>query len=214
MDRVSQLLSERAVALPGGGRLELRQMDAGDIDALVALYDRLSAEDLRYRFFNVYHPRRDFFEHQLERVGRDGYALVAVVSGHPGKNAGDGGIVADAEYVLLADGSGELALTVAPAWRGWLGPYLLDALVAVAGARGVPNLQADVLADNARMLALFRHRGFAIVGDGDMTVQRVAIGTTAPVSRWDAAGGRPSVPTGGGRAPRHLVQRSSGDMSA
>lgn len=48
-------------------------------------------------------------------------------------------IVGEAEYILLPGGDGELAITVAPDWRGWLGPYLLDTLLEVAASRGVAN---------------------------------------------------------------------------
>ena len=55
-------------------------------------------------------------------------------------------IVAEADYFLLDNGNGELAVTVAADWRGWLGPYLLDALIEAAAARGVANLrQSDLV---------------------------------------------------------------------
>ena len=38
-------------------------------------------------------------------------------------------LVGEAGYTLLSDGDGELAITVDPEWRGWLGSWLLDALV-------------------------------------------------------------------------------------
>ena len=57
---------------------------------------------------------------------------------------------------------------------------LLDALVAAAAARGVPNLQADILASNVRMLALVADRGYLTLERRGSRV-RVAI---------DAAGGR------------------------
>ena len=51
---------------------------------------------------------------------------VAIVSGAEDR------LVAEAGYALLPDGNGEFALTVAAGWRGWLGPYLLDAIVTAA----------------------------------------------------------------------------------
>lgn len=52
-------------------------------------------------------------------------------------------IVGEASYELLPNGAGELAITVAADQRGWIGPYLLDAMVEAAAAGGVPNVEAD-----------------------------------------------------------------------
>ena len=64
----------------------------------------------------------------------------------------------DAGDTLLPSGNGELAIVGARKWQG-VGPYLLDALVEMAAAAGVPNLEADVLTANRPMLALLRSRG-------------------------------------------------------
>jgi hypothetical protein len=80
---------------------------------------------------------------------------------------------------MLPDGNGEFALTVAAGWRGWLGPYLLDAIVTAAAARGVPNLEADVLYENTRMLTLLASRGYVTLR-GQSAEVRVAIGAAQP----------------------------------
>jgi ribosomal protein S18 acetylase RimI-like enzyme len=79
----------------------------------------------------------------------------------------------------MPDGNGDFALTVASEWRGWLGPYLLGALVAAAAARGVPNLQADVLVCNVRMFALLRSCGYVTLSRESEEV-RVAIDAAQP----------------------------------
>ena len=107
-----------------------------------------------------------------------GYRLVAVVSGP--ENA----LVAEAGYAILPDGDGEFALTVAPGWRRWrLGRYLLGAVAAAAAARGVPNLQADIMLGNARMLALLRHRGYITLHRDEFSDMRIAIGAAQPARR-------------------------------
>jgi len=174
----------REVALPGGRHLVVRHSGLDDVVGLTALYETLSVDDLRYRFFAVYHPDRAFHERQAGMDRHGGCGLVAVLE--PA-----GRIVAQASYVPLDDGGGELALAVAPDWRGWVGPYLLDALAEVAAARGVPNLQADVLADNRPMLALLRRRGAVWMANGDYAVVRAAIATDAELPRWEARRGAP-----------------------
>ena len=107
-----------------------------------------------------------------------GYGLVAVTDDP------DGPIVGEATYFLLDNGNGELAVTVAPRWRGWLGPYLLDALLTSAAARGVPNLEAEILVENRRMLAIMRRHGYAIVDGADVSTVRLVVGTSTPTPTW------------------------------
>ena len=161
------------VSLSGGRALTIRTVTRADIEGLDALFEGLSNEDRYRRFFGFSHPGRRFLEQMAHAEEEGGYRLVAVVSG-----AGDK-IVAEAGYAMLPDGNGEFALTVAAGWRGWLGPYLLDALVAAAAARGVPNLQADVLLENAQMLALVARRGYVTLGRASCQV-RVAIDAARP----------------------------------
>ena len=165
------------VSLPDGRTLTVRTVTEADIDGLDALYEALSDDDRHYRFFNLYHPDRKFLEQMTRAEDEGGYRLVAVVSGPQDS------LVAEAGYAILPDGDGEFALTVAPGWRGWLGPYLLDALADAAAARGVPNLQADILLDNPRMLALVRHRGYITLERDGFSEVRVAIGAAQPARR-------------------------------
>ena len=69
-----------------------------------------------------------------------------------------------ARYALAADDeSAEAALTVADSWHGCgLGRLLLGRLIDIAGRNGVRRLTGEVLATNARMLALARRTGFRI----------------------------------------------------
>jgi hypothetical protein len=170
------------VSLSNGRTLTVRTVTEADVDGLDALFEGLSEDDRYYRFLFLSHPGRKFLEQLARAEDEGGYRLVAVVSGAENK------LVAEAGYALLPDGNGEFALTVADGWRGWLGPYLLDAIVAVAAARGVPNLQADILVSNIRMLALVSHRGYVTL-DREAAQLRVAIDAARPRPRP-----RPGVP--------------------
>jgi hypothetical protein len=107
-------------------------------------------------------------------------------------------LVAEAGYVRLANGNGELAITVARDRRGWLGPFLLDLLIDEAAARGVPNLEADVLTENKAMLALAHKQRYVTDGDPDFSVVHVIFGTT------------PAGPVWGGRRGRRLLVEKPG----
>jgi acetyltransferase len=67
-------------------------------------------------------------------------------------------------YALADDDStAEMAVTVADAWQGCgLGRLLLERVIDAARRNGVRRLTGDVLATNARMLALARRLGFRI----------------------------------------------------
>ena len=198
-------IGHRVVTMPGGRTLTIRPTTASDVEGLARLYQGLCSDDVYYRFFSMHLPGRSFFERQARLDESEGCGLVAVLSGEKR-------LVGDVGYVLLPDGGGEFALAVAGDWRGWLGPYLLDALVEVAAARGVPNLQADVLPTNHRMLALLRRRGYVRIGNGDYSVLRVAIATSESMPVWEHRRASPLIVTEfpGMRWPGELEARRAG----
>ena len=149
---------------------------------------------------------KNFVEKWMHVTEHGGVGLVAVVA-----NGGEH-IVAEAGVALLPDGDGELALTVARKWRGWLGPFLLDALVQEAAARGIPNLQAEILVDNGAMFSLVRSRGYAILDHGDWSSVHVTIGTGGYPPGWPEHDDQPRVlvetPVADG-PPRTRVRRAA-----
>lgn len=171
----------RRVGLPHGRTLTIRRMTQADVGALGELYEGLSLDDRHRRFFSVYHPSQSFLEHYAHTADDRGYGLVAVV------RDGEEELVGEASYTLLPSGCGEFAITIARDWRGWLGPYLFDALLEVATTRAVPNLQADVLADNPVMLSLARSRGAVTIERPHLGVVRVAVPAREPVRAPDRA---------------------------
>lgn len=187
--------ADRDVLLRDGRRIVVRGARRDDDAGLMALYDTFDDDDRYRRFFGFRHPPPDFFT-DLATVGeRGGARLVAVLSGPP---PASGRIIGEAGYVLLPNGDGELAMTVARGWRGWLGPYLLDALVEHAAAAGVPNLEADVLAVNGPMLAVLRARGSVVMDHEDASVVRLLIGTAGRLPTWPGHHDRPRVLVEGG----------------
>lgn len=181
----------RTVALPDGRRLVVRVPDRHDIPAICALYERLSPTDRHRRFFSGFHPDEGFVAGLVERDPARGAMLVVEVG-----EGDEAEIVAEAEYGLLDDGDGELGITVDHRWRGWLAPYLLDALLELAASRGVANLRTEVLVENRPMLAVVRARGYAAVDSDDRCVLDAVIATRGPVPSW------PPVR----RGPRVLVE--------
>jgi len=158
-----------------GRTLTLRAVTQADAEGLNALFKGLSDEDRYCRFFGLYHPDRKFLEQMTRAEDEGGHRLVAVASGP------EESLVAETGYAMLPNGDGEFTMTIAPKWQGRrLGPYLLDTLVAVAAARGVPNLQADILLGNSRMLRLLSRRGYMELGRNEFSEVRVAIDAAQP----------------------------------
>jgi RimJ/RimL family protein N-acetyltransferase len=187
----------------------VRAVEPADVDGLVRLYDGLDLDDRYRRFFAVFRPQRPFFEAMANLADHGGFGVVAVVTEATGD---EGTIVGEANYCALPDGDGELALTVAKSWRGWLGPYLLDALLEAAAANGIPNLEAEVLAENRPMLALLRSRGYATMDHPDWTVVRMIISSADRVPTWPGPHDRPRVlvEVGGGRWRAEEAAREAG----
>ena len=172
----------------GKGRtVEIRPTTAADADALRALYAPFSLEDRHKRFLSAFVPTDRWCQSWATIAERGGFGLIAFAHGEDGDE-----VIGEAGYALQADGDGEFAVAVAPAWRGWLGIYLVDRLVRHAAAAGVHNLQAEVLLENRPMLAILRHRG-AVDLEHPGNVVRVSIGATGDVPSWPPADPRRKV---------------------
>jgi len=178
-----------AVDLSDGRRLVVRHAGEQDIADVQALYGRLSSNDLDLRFFQPHTPQERITAAWLTLGERNGVALVIEVAEHDGSKL----LIAEAGYCLLDDGDGELAITVDPEWRGWLGPWLLDILVEQAQINQVPNLQADVQIRNRQMRALLEHRGYAAVDHPDWHEIRLVISTSGHTPGWPPNTERPHL---------------------
>ncbi len=171
----------REMALDGGRTLTLRLADSNDVPAMEALYQRLSIDDLQKRFFTGATPPRSTVE-KWASVGErlDGVCLVVEQTNADQPPL----IVAEAGFAPLPDGDAEMAITVDSDHRGWMGPWLLDALLEQAAAKGIPNLQALIAARNTRMRLMVCRRGASGLPDEDWTNIRLQISTAGDVPVW------------------------------
>ncbi len=185
------------VELAAGRSIELRHLCPGDGPSLAEFYQRLGREDIHKRFFTSTLPADKWFDDWAEVSDRGGFGLVAVL-----RDGQETSVIAEAGYALLCDGDGELGIAVDPDARGWLGPWMLDALLQHAHERGVPNLQAVVLSTNRRMARMAASRGTATMASDDWSTSRVSMSTSGRVPSW------PGDVTGDARheRPRLLVE--------
>jgi acyl-CoA synthetase (NDP forming)/RimJ/RimL family protein N-acetyltransferase len=148
---------EADVVLSDGGTVHLRPILPSDADALLAFHGRMSERTRYLRYFGAYPqiPPRD-----LQRFTtvdhHDRVAFVALL--------GDD-IVAVARYERIDKGpSAEVAFVVEDRHQSrGLGPIFLEHLAAAARERGIERFVAEVLAENAAMLGVFRAAGYHVV---------------------------------------------------
>jgi RimJ/RimL family protein N-acetyltransferase len=140
-----------------GPHVRIRPIVPEDEPALRALFDRLSPETVRQRFFRYWRRLPDDWFHHFAHVDYvQRLALVAEIDAPEGPR-----VVGVARYEPgEQEGRAEVALVVEDAWQGrGIGERLLRALLEAAQARGIRRFHADVLADNRRMLSLIRRVG-------------------------------------------------------
>jgi acetate---CoA ligase (ADP-forming) len=160
------------VILRDGSTLRLRAPTDGDVGALIAFFERLSERSRYLRFHGVRHVDATLVEHFLEPDWLDRGALVgALVTA-----GGEEHVVALAEYARLRDPAvAEVAFTVADELQGrGAATRLLEQLATRAGEAGVETFVAEVLPENAAMLAVFRDAGFEVartLGGGEVEVR-------------------------------------------
>lgn len=190
--------------------LEIRPTTPADAPLLHELYQPMSADDRHRRFFTAAAPQLTWCQDWTSVAERGGHGLIAIV--HDGDRHT---VVGEAGYALRQDGDGDLAVAVAPGWRGWLGSYLVELLAQHAASNGIDNLQADVLLDNRPMLTILRRRGSVNLEHADGTV-RVTIGTAASTPSWPpkATGHRLLVEAAGGRWSGERAANKSGGVTA
>ncbi len=141
-----------------GERLIIRPIRPEDAAQHGLFFQRLSPEDIRYRFFTAMRELSPEMTARLTQIDYDReMAFVAI-------RAATGETVGVARLVVEPDGAtGEFAVIVQPDVKGkGLASRLMRRLIDWARARGMQAVVGQVLADNAPMLAFMRHLGFSL----------------------------------------------------
>lgn len=142
--------------LADGTTVCIRSVVAGDHDQLEGLYEEMSPENLRLRFFAVSHRSAHLAADRACAPARTGYrALLAETQGQvvglAEYDAGDSGDETDAAEVSIAVADGLHH-------RG-VGTLLVEHLVSAARAEGIRTFTADALSENHAVLKLFADLG-------------------------------------------------------
>ncbi|MFG2089918.1 MULTISPECIES: GNAT family N-acetyltransferase [unclassified Spirillospora] len=140
------------VVLRDGTRVVVRPIRRRDADAVRALHERSSLDSRRMRYFS---PKPFPPQRAIERFCDPAYGLTLVAEGP------DGSLLALAHLIHVLDpGAAEVAFLVEDGWQGrGLGRALAGLLIALGRDRGVVELRATALSENARMRRLLTSLG-------------------------------------------------------
>ena len=150
---------EADVVLRDGGTAHLRPIRPDDGAALQAFHLGQSSRSTYFRFFA---PLERLPAVELERFThvdhRDRVALVAIA-----EEDDDERIIAVGRFDRTEAATAEVAFNVADRHHGrGLGSVLLEHLAAAARERGIDRFTAEVLPNNAKMLAVFSEAGYVV----------------------------------------------------
>ncbi|HVZ09141.1 GNAT family N-acetyltransferase [Rhodopila sp.] len=142
----------------GGEAITIRPIRPEDAEQHKAFFQRLSPEDIRYRFFSAV---RELSPEQMARLTQVDYDREMAFIAKRDANDDTLGV---ARLVIEADGqSGEFAVIVQPDMKGrGLARELMLRLIDWARSRGLAEIVGQVLADNPAMLAFVRRLGFTV----------------------------------------------------
>ena len=168
---------ESAADLPSGTRIRIRPIRPEDETLLTDMASRMSADDLRMRFFTAIKA----LSHQLAaRLTQIDYAreMALIAQAYPSDE-----ILGVARFSADPDNqSAEFAVTVRSDWKGrGVGGALMTRLIDVARQRKIGTLSGLVLKENDAMVGFCRDFGFTIATNlDDPTTVRVALALRAP----------------------------------
>jgi len=170
---------ESDVVLRDGSTLHLRPVRPEDADGLHRLYDRLSPDSLRFRFFSV--PRSS--DEEVSRLLSTDYANQFVLVAEAGSR-----LVGSAMYFRdpLAPARAEVAFAIADALQGrGVGTRMLETLAGIARDHEIRTFDAYVLFDNRQMMRVFLDCGFEIARRLEAGVIHVTL-SLAPNAQYQA----------------------------
>ena len=144
--------------LKDGTRVTIRAIRLDDADALLKAFNNLDRESVYRRFFS---PKKELTDAELAQLTDVDFSRVVALL--VTKQAGEGEVLmGGGRYATDNPGSrrAEIAFMTEGNHRGLgIASHILRHLVRIAQDAGVAHFEADVLAENEPMLAVFRRSG-------------------------------------------------------
>jgi len=168
-------------ALRDGRTVLIRAARADDRERLVTAFQGLDRQTIYTRYFSFRKNISETEFQRLEEADFSRYILLVATLGSGNEET----IIAGASCVVT-DATGpvptaELAFMVEEDYqRQGLAGQLLAAICGLARRRGIARLEADVLAENPAMLAVFRRSGLPTTTSRSAGVVHLVIDLSAP----------------------------------
>ncbi len=172
---------KQEVTLLNGSQAVIRLITAADKERLLAFFNRLSPET---RYLRFHYTKCELSENELECFCDVDYnntlAIVAKVLREQFKD-----IIAIGRYYRLPNKhSAEVAFVIEDGYQGrGIGTRLVEWLANIARDNGITTFEADVLAENEEMMAVFRDYGFHIMSELEAGVYHVTFPIALPSIR-------------------------------
>ena len=149
--------------LKDGTPVTIRAIRQDDKKSIHNAFRALDREGVYRRFFA---PKRDLTNTELEQVTHVDFSQVVALVATVSQAGGEEVVVGDGRYVADKGDKperGELGFLIAEPYRGrGIASLLLRHLARIAQDAGLSAFEAEVLAYNASMLAVFQHSGLPI----------------------------------------------------
>jgi RimJ/RimL family protein N-acetyltransferase len=137
------------------GQVSIRAVRPDDRERIVKAFRGLDRRSVYMRFFS---HKKELEDEELRRVTECDGASEAVLVATVG--SGDREVIVGLGSYVRSDAAAEIAFAVEEDFQGHgIASRLLQQLVDIARANGIVRFEADVLAENAPMLAVLRNSG-------------------------------------------------------
>ena len=145
---------EREISLKNGASVLVRPAKASDVEGLQDIFYHMTPEDILTRFFNrISSLSVDKAEHLCNVDYENEMAFVAIAGDREKQMI----VGSSCYFVEPSTHLGEVGYMIRPEWQGTgLGSALQQRMTEYAKSRGVVGFSADVLSENAKMLAVFQ----------------------------------------------------------
>ena len=159
-----------AETLRNGLAITIRALRPDDRERVAAAVRGLERDSIYFRFFSY---RKDLSEQGLDRImvfDPEREVVLLATTGAAETVIGSG------RYVVESTGSAEVAFMVEEDYHGQgIASRLLHHLAHVAKSQGIMTFEADVLAENKAMLAVFARTGWPVVTRREGSIAHVTM---------------------------------------
>lgn len=157
--------------MKGGSSVTVRPIRAEDESLMVEFHKGLSDGTVYLRYFHV-EKLESRVEHErlIRKCFLDYDRELGLVAEHLNQDTGTQELLGVGRLVRQrVESEAELGVVVADRWQGrGLGTELVRRLIEIARCEGIGRIQAEILSENASMVALAKHFHFRFVRDADL----------------------------------------------